>query len=192
MHYYYILALIITATAAGGTIFLGLTALGAIRQTRDIQRIERKNKILKDIVDWVISIRTVDVSIPIPITDKAFTEHERKRIETNVLYRYFLPSLTCEYIRAMVRTTFKRELESDVDNIIKNLNSFIYIRGVCSGVKDAKDAFGGTAIATVDEVEKQLIEGKLTKHQLLDVYDKLLIKCTTNLLVKVGNIIAKL
>ncbi len=185
------ISFILTASS-GATLLLAIAAFWAIWQNRSIQIRNRKERILKDIVDWLISIRTVDVSIPIPITDKEITEQERKRIETNVLFRYFLPTLTSEYIRAMVRTTFKKELESDVDNIIESLNAYVYIRSVCSGAKDVKDAFGGTAIAMVEEVSKQILEGKKTKDQLLDEYDTLLIKCTTILLVKVGNIIARL
>lgn len=183
---------LVLSISSAATLLLALAAFWAIWQNRDARIRSRKERVLKELIDWLMSIRTVDVSIHIPITDKEMTGIEKKRLELNKLHRYFLPTLTCEYIRAMVRRTFKSELQSDFDNTIINLNAFIYIRSVCAGVKDVKDAFGGASIGMVEEVENQLIEGKKTKEQLLAEYDTRLIIGITNLLVKVGKIMAKL
>ena len=48
--------LIAAILVGGGTLFLGIMALRTIRQTRSIQRAEKRERLLNEIIEWAIDI----------------------------------------------------------------------------------------------------------------------------------------
>ena len=174
------------------TFILAIAAFWAIWQNRGIQKRNRRERLLKEIIDWVIDMQTPSLDINLPVTDSKLTKSEIRRMEANVLFKYTIPFLKNEYIRAIAHKTFKKELECEVENTINTLTAFIFLKGTSFGMQNVKECFGGTALKIIEEVEKQINEGKKTIDQLLAEYTGELSTCTTILLSKIGNIMASL
>ena len=68
-----IIILVEAVLVGGGTITLAIMTWRAIRQTRYIQRRERKNRLLNEIRDWIFSIK--DITLEPMTEDNLFFRH---------------------------------------------------------------------------------------------------------------------
>ena len=55
--------------SAGATFLLAIAAFWAIWQTRSIQKRERKERLLNEIIEWATEIHTVSLKIDLPKID---------------------------------------------------------------------------------------------------------------------------
>ncbi len=66
--------LIAAILVGGGTLFLGIMAWRAIRQTRNIQKAEKKERLLNEIIEWAIDVATCENSVSIEEPSLIFTK----------------------------------------------------------------------------------------------------------------------
>ena len=189
--------------SALATLFLALAAFLTIRSSNEREKHrreeellkekrDRKERLLKEIIDWVTDIQKGSLDVGIPVTGGLDPKSERKRMEANILLKYAIPFSKNEYIRAIARKGFKKELECDVENAINIFTAFLFLKGQSFGMENAKKPFRGTALKIIEEVEKQINEDKKTIDQLLTEYSEELSKSMNILLIKIGNVTASL
>lgn len=174
------------------TLALAGAAFGTIWQTSRIQKRNRKERLLKEIDDWVTEIQRISLDVNIPVTGKPFTALEARRIEANVFLGYGIPFSKNEYIRGIVCKAFKEELQNDVENTINAFTAFMFLKGKAFGMENVKESFGGTALKIMEDVEKQINEGEKTIAQLLDECISEFSTFRTILLSKIANIMSSL
>ena len=61
--------LIAAIIVGGGTLFLGIMAWRTIRQTRSIQKAEKRERLLNEIIDWARQIQTTGLTTEMPVVD---------------------------------------------------------------------------------------------------------------------------
>ena len=167
----------------------------ARRRKEEIEREkrDRKERLLNEILDWATDIQKTSLDINIPVTGGLLSKaEERRRIEANILLRYGISFSKNEYARAIVDKTFKKELQSDVENAIKTFTAFYFLKGKSFGLENPKQAFRGTALEIIEEVEKQMGKEKKTAEQFLSGYSEQLAYSMNGLMIKIGNIKANL
>jgi len=84
----------------GGTLFLGIMAWRTIRQTRSIQKAEKRERLLNEIIEWVFSIKDITLE---PIT------------EENITFRQF--NIELRYGKPMNKVKL---LELEIEKILKD------------------------------------------------------------------------
>jgi len=182
------------AFSAGATFLLALAAFWAIWQTRGVQIKNRKERLLKEIIEWVIDIQKTSLEERIPVVDRKLTITEVKRMNANTLLRHGIPFIRNEYIKAIAREAFKEELLYQIEDMISAFTAFTYIDGKKLGMKDEdiKASFGRKTPKIIMEIEEQLKEKEKELDELWNEYAGKKSDCATILLIEIGNIMANL
>lgn len=180
----------ITLTAVMVALGLGLSSL---IQTHRLQKRERKERLLKEIVEWVTDIQKVSLEVDIPAIGSPLSLQQINAnltiVEANTLLRYGIPFIKNEYIAAIASKAFKVELEQDVQNMIHVFTAFLFLKTTAFGAKNLEEAFPGSAKIT-QEVKEQLKQK--SPEQLHEEYATEMSKYAENLLKKTGSIMATL
>ncbi len=200
------------------TLIAVIVALGlgvsSLIQTQMLQKRERRERLLNEIIEWAIEINTVSLKTDLPKIDpflELYIEEKAKgsqeiiesikrnivdkqlyRIEGETLLKYGIPFARNEYIRAIAHKDFKKSLQDKIDNAISVFTGFYFLEGEASGFKDAKQAFRGEALKTIEEIGKQIKEDGKGTDKLLTDYSEKLANSMTDLLTKIVDIRAKL
>ena len=172
-----ILAAVIVALGIG---------VSSLIQTQRLQRRERKEILLNEIIEWATDIQKVSLEIDIPlVTDGSL---DKKKIQASILLRYGIPFIRNDYIKAIVSKEFKDQLLKDVEDMIKNFTAFLFCSMKSFGVKDEdiESSFNGTALKIIEEVKERLKKEELSK--LLEEYTNEKSEYANKVLIKVGNI----
>ena len=179
-----------TLALAVATLGLGVTAAWSIVQTRRIHQKELKSNLLSTIMEWVTDIKksSLDITVP-PLDDRAAALW---MVETEKMLKYGMAFSRNEYIRAITSEVFKGELLEDVENTIRALTAFMFVNAKVNSRKHPEDAFRGTALAIIADIEKQVKEGSKTYNELWLEHTERLAECTTRLSIKVAGTIAHL
>jgi len=201
------------AVSAGATFLLALAAFWAIWQTRSIQRRERRDRLLNEIIEWATEIHTaslktdlpkIDPSLELYIEEKAegnqeiiegikrsIVNKEHRRIETETLFRYSIPLSRANYIRALTHENFKGlGIIINVDKIIDNLVPIMLLRSREIGIDHLGEGLGESA--TVNRVEEELKNPVNTIDSLLKKYGKELSTSVNALFEDAAKIISNL
>jgi hypothetical protein len=176
------------ATLAAVIVALGL-GVWSIIQTQRLQKKERKERLLNEIIEWVTDIQKVSLEIDIPVTSVSL---DKKIIDSHIMRRYGIPYTRNNYIKSIVSRTFKSELSQDIDNMIGALTAFMFCYAKTLGIKneEIKSAFRGKPIKIIEEVEERLKEKSV--QVLWKEYAEEKSIYADIILIKVGNIMASL
>lgn len=159
-------------------------------QTQMLQKRERKERLLNEIIEWATDIQKV--SLEIDISPGVGLSLDGQEIQAGILLRYGIPFIRNDYIKAIVSKEFKDELLQDVEDMIKNFTAFLFCSMKSFGVKDEdiKSSFKGTALKRIEAVEE-----RLKKEELNKLWEEFAIeksRYANSLLIKVGKIKASL
>ena len=203
------------AISAGVTFLLALAAFLAIWQNRGIQKRNRRERLLKEIIEWATKIHTaslktdlpkIDPSLELYIEEKAegnqeiiegikrnIVNKEHYRIEVETLFKYSIPCSRAEYIRALASENFEgHRLVKIVADIIDNLVALMFLRGMGIGIENPKEGFGESAIVIMNRVEEELENPVSTIDNLLKEYAKELSGFVNALFTDAAKIISNL
>jgi hypothetical protein len=165
-------------TLSAVIVALGI-GVASILYTQRLQKKERRERLLNEIIEWVTEIHTaslktdlprIDPSLELYIEEKAkgnqeiiegikrnIVNKEHYRIEVETLIRYSIPCSRAEYIRALASEIFKGHgIIKYLDDIIDNLVALMFLRGKEIGIKNPKEGFGESAIVIMNRVEEEL------------------------------------
>ena len=92
--------LVAAILVGGGTLFLGIMAWRTIRQTRSIQKADKKERLLNEVIEWIFGINDITLE---PIT------------EENITFRQF--NIELRYGKPMNRVKL---LELEIEKILKD------------------------------------------------------------------------
>ena len=110
----------------GGTLFLGIMAWRTIRQTRSIQKAEKRERLLNEIIDWAIEVakcgKRADLSDLLHIADDKQESFLPIRM-TEAALNIGLMEGRNEYINT-IALNFGQELQEDVDILIDCLEAY--------------------------------------------------------------------
>ena len=106
---------------SGGTLFLGIMAWRTIRQARSIQKAEKRERLLNEIIEWAIDVCRCGLkpsSIPTSgmAKSKAGSELYMSNILGDLLLEYESISGRTEYIRR-IALTFGENLKNTADSL---------------------------------------------------------------------------
>jgi len=203
------------AISAIATFILAVAAFWAIWQNRGIQKRNRRERLLNEIIEWATEIHTaslktdlpkIDPSLELYIEEKAegnqeiiegikrnIVNKEHYRIEVETLFKYSIPCSRAEYIRALASENFKGHgIIKIVDDIIDNLVALMFLRGMEIGNENPKRGFGESAIVIMNRVEEELKNPVSTIDSLLKKYAKELSRSVNALFTDAAKIISNL
>ncbi|MDD5288613.1 MAG: hypothetical protein PHY28_05820 [Dehalococcoidales bacterium] len=144
----------ITLAAVFVALSLGVASL---IQTKQIQKRERKERLLNEIIEWATEIHTASLKTNLPNIDpylelhieeiaegkkqiientkRSIVNKEHNRIEVETLFRYCIPLSRSEYIRWLTEDNFKGlGMTLVVDKVIDNLNAFVILENKELGI----------------------------------------------------------
>lgn len=182
--------------SASATFLLAIAAFWAIFQNRNIQKRNRRESILNEIIDWATEIHTTSLKMDLPKIDPALelyieekaegnqeiiedikrniVNKEHYRIEVETLFKYSISCSRASYIRAIASENFKGHggIIKIVDDIIDNLVALMFLRGKEIGIVNPKEGFGDSALIIMNRVEEELKNPESTVYNLLKKYNK--------------------
>lgn len=169
-------------TLAAVIVALGL-GVSSLIQTHLLQKRERKERLLNEIIEWAEDINnaslTPDISLGI---------EQLKTREINVIMRYGNSLSKAISIGTIATVSFRKELSEHVAEVINTLQRFMCIKQLkVQGIMPTKEGFPETAI---QEIEKERAEGK-TIDELWYEHAKKLADSVRNLLIKANQIKSK-
>lgn len=116
----------------------------------------------------------------------------RINAEANSLFKYGITFTKNTHVMAIANKAFRKDLKREVEETINIFTAFLFLKGLSFGMKNVKEAFAGTATLIMNELEGQ-IKGDPTKlAQLLEDYSKKIATSANKLLIKAGEIAARL
>ena len=163
----------------------------SIRETRDIQKREFRHRLLNVVADWAMELQRTELEVDIPLADGSDFDKVIVTMEANALLRYGVVFGRSEYVKAITRGAFKEQLLPTVEETIRNLTAYIYLRSVVFGM-DFKKSLEGTALKIIEEVAAELAESQKSTEDLKDEYARRLAGSATSLQIKTGDVMAGL
>ena len=172
---------LITVTQVGGGMKVGdwitlaavivalVIGVASIIQTQMLQKRERKERLLNEIIEWATEIHTASLKTDLPNIDpflelyieeraegnqkilEDILTRELYRIQVETLFKHSIPYFRAGYIRALASGNFGGHgITTFVDAITDNLAAVMYLVSMKLGIANQREAFGKPAI-TIDE-----------------------------------------
>lgn len=179
--------------SAGATLLAVFVALGigiaSIKHTQSMQRKERRERLLNEIIEWAEEIDKASLIPDITLTPKN-TKLMKKQREANVLMRYGISLSRVTSIETIASVSFESELLQDVSKVTDTVFKFTCIYHLKSlGVLPPETAISGKAR---EEIKQEVDEGKKSVDQLWEEYAVELANTIRALLFKANIIKANL
>ena len=124
--------LIAAILIGGGTLFLGIMAWRTIRQTRNIQKAEKRERLLNEIIEWSINVFNCDIEAL-----QLVNVNDAKAYIMNLQQRYEAFNVKSKYIIKMA-SLFGRDLRIAVEKVTYDLGE--HIKNLHHLYKDEVDA----------------------------------------------------
>lgn len=93
---------------------------------------------------------------------------------------------------AIANKAFRKDLKKEVEETINIFIAFLFLKGLSFGMKNVQGAFGGTATSIMNELEGQIKDDPTKLARLLEDYSKKIATSANKLLIKAGEIAARL
>lgn len=177
-----------TMVAAWTTLLVAYAAFRTIRTSNEKEKRNRKAQVLDDVSNWLIEIYTIPLTMHMP-TIKSKRELENFKI--NELNKYGVGISESTHIRAIVKENFNEALLGKIDECRYIVTQLSFIKGKAIGI-DLKVSFRGELLTKVEEIEKEITEGKETIDQLFKRYASDLATSIVNLENEIARIKANL
>ncbi len=162
---------------------LGLGVFSFI-QTKNLQKKERRDRLLSEIIEWVTDIEKASLEVDLPVTVASLTEKQLKRIEVNTFLRYRIPFSKNDYIYEVVKNLFP-ELKSTFVELRDTFVGFMFLQCKDFGIEDPEDPFKDTKYSeTIENIKQELNKRGNNVGQLLYEYSNNLEYYTNELLKK--------
>jgi hypothetical protein len=181
---------------AGITLLAVLVALGigiaSIKHTQSMQRKERRERLLNEIIEWALEIQTNALTIEIPLSTNLSLEQISKHREANLLLRYGKNFTKNGYIMVIVNEEFKSDLKKETEEAINMFTAFLFLKGSSFGMHNIKEAFAGLPEnSIIYKLEKAIENDPKTLEELLSDYGKGMTASLNKLLLKIAKIKAR-
>lgn len=183
---------LMTLILAAATFLLAIAAFWSIWQNYLIHKKKTKTDLLYKIVDWALEIQNNSLEVNIPLNAELPTPQMRVYAEANSLFKYGITFTKNTHISAIADKAFKKDLKKEVEETIEIFTAFLFLKGTAFGMENAREGFGGTAILIIDELEKQIKDDPAKLSQLNEEYSKKIAKSANKLLIKTGEMAARL
>jgi len=108
----------------GGTLFLGIMAWRTIRQTRSIQKAEKRERLLNEIIEWAANINSCGWRLEYPMSGEVTDEPHQLLRRVNIFSRFMIVGTKSEYVEK-IASVFGGSLYSAVKDTKKKLDKFI-------------------------------------------------------------------
>ena len=122
--------LIAAILVGGGTLFLGIMAWRSIRQTRSIQKSEKRERLLNEVIDWAVGISNWRIENKRIFSELAHVEGLKQRVElfhahiTETMQSFAGMRGKNLYVNK-VALKFDQSLQKALAEIINNMESYI-------------------------------------------------------------------
>ncbi len=169
----------------GGTLFLGIMAWRTIRQTRNLQKTERRERLLNELIEWATDISRCGIDAGIDFFRRYPTEvfdneedfikdndnFERKETEhrywSRLLSEYLHLSKESGYIKIITTRTIKKEaLDKSIKKLVDELGNLIKV--IRQGLTSSANIITTMINVQRDEVKKCLDSVIDTATNLMD------------------------
>ncbi len=194
---------------------LAAAAFWAIRQNYSFRKREYRHRLLKEVIKWAIDIHKSSLDVHIPFVDMSrirelemqdyptslidnMKENLKNQIETYANYQNLTAHAKAvamnEYIKAIVKESFEKELLKETSSLGDALVKFLFIMqrlNMKMEYKDAKAGFEGEYSELIDVVNQKIEETNDT-DRLHNEYAKDLARRVNKVLVKIAKIKSKL
>jgi len=182
---------------AGVTFLAVIVALGigisSLIQTKMLQKAEKRERLLNEIIQWVTELQTASLGIDT-------IQHSSRNVF--IMTKYATAMAHNEYIRAMVNESFKEDLAKYVENLHRTCAELIILMAEAErpGASEVKYSPTGYTRKIKDETQAKILQkasetGKariLVAVELRDECEIILAGGIDELLIKIGKIKAKL
>ena len=118
--------LIAAILIGGGTLFLGIMAWRNIRQTRNIQKTEKRERLLNEIIEWATDVVNCSSRLGLPLVKGIDRTTMLVYGRSNLYFQYRSVNARRLYIEK-IANTFGEELESAIKPVTSKLIDFIKI-----------------------------------------------------------------
>jgi len=177
---WFILAAVIVALGIG---------VASILHTQRLQRKEHRERLLNEIIEWAKGINKASLTPDIPLSSR-FGPTARKQRAANELFRYADRLSDSVSIETIAMERFRTELLHDVRKVSHTLSKYICIKQLKDlGTLPSKE---GLNVEALEEINKEINEGKKSTAQLWEEYSSKLANSTRDLLFKANRIKANL
>jgi len=190
--------LVAAILVGGGTLALAVMAYKAIRQTRGIQRSEKRERLLNEIIEWAEDIAECGTNINLPVNIKLTTDLVIDNLNKVTFLEYLRLINRGEYIEAVADKLFTEDLYTTVHKIILKLNGVLYIRGKIIEIveKDEEEPLFDLAkyesdfttkeeMTLIRKIKKELSSGTKDISELCDEYEGSLNELLSMLFIKI-------
>jgi hypothetical protein len=145
-----------------------------LQQTQELQKKEHKEKLLTEIINWLLNIQKSSLEIEIPEIEK--------------LKKYGLPFAMNAYIFVIIKKSFS-VLMPDYLKLQDSFVGFMYLKYKNLQTATPKGAFEGERyLRVIDSIDKEINNKENGVRQMLQQYEHDLEKYTTLFLVKLADI----
>ena len=120
----------------GGTLFLGIMAWRNIRQTRSIQKAEKRERLLNEIIEWVTDLNKCAWESEYTISTGVSSGEYKILREANIFSRFRAADSKSEYIRN-IALIFGEDLHSNAEQVKKQLDKLLALKW--KSLKSEKD-----------------------------------------------------
>ena len=120
----------------GGTLFLGIMAWRTIRQTSSIQKAEKRERLLNEIIEWVTDLNKCAWESEYTISTGVSSEEYKILREANIFSRFRAADSKSEYIRN-IALTFGEDLHSNAEQVKTQLDKLLALKW--KSLKSEKD-----------------------------------------------------
>jgi len=201
--------------SALATLVLAVGAFWAIMDNRHARTVDRRERLLNEIVDWAMDLHKSSLEVNIPFIDMTrirelemqgmptamidqMKEGTKKQIETYVNWQKLSAHAKAvamnEYIKAIAKESFEKKLLKEVNSLGNILVEFLFLEqrlDMGMDYEKAKRGFEGKYVRVVEKVEQQIKNSKDT-DELYSRYAKDLATKVNELLEKIAEVISKL
>ena len=173
------------------TVVVAVMAITTLNRIINDRKRDKKERLLKIILDWILEIHQSSLKEKFPLTDIS-PEQSEIQMQANILLRYSIAFSKNEYILAIINPTFKNELSKDINALIEVFTGFLFLTARDFGIKDSKDDFTGKALEIVQDIEKKIQIKPKAESILLNKYFEDKAELCTLLFRKIGNMLSNL
>jgi len=147
--------LIAAILVGGGTLFLGIMAWRTIRQTRSIQKAEKWDRLLNEIIEWATDIIECCREFEVPLVGNGITNRDSllRRIESNRVTKLNTMISRSKYL-SEIAFKLNTKLKDDIEITNKNILDLKEILLERAHVEIEHDK-GKVKIEEVDKVVKR-------------------------------------
>ena len=167
------ISLISAILIGGGTLALAFMTWRSIRQTRNIQKSERRERLLNEVIEWAKEIRDISSANIDPSIIVLDSPVEQIATQHDFLYwyqKYQEVNANSEYVEEIAQKVFRGKLISVVRDVSLSLNDIIELLANCliNKAKENSEKVEKNK-ETIDSCAKELMrEVAKLKTQALD------------------------